>query len=117
MNEVKASIASKPLILHGILCLTGIGFFTIWSPLSHKMSCKLSHNGKRVHGEVGILKKTTMDSPVSKISSVKVDQGIIGRMLNYGTVRINLSGDVADYCFKYVDNPNAFKDSLFRIME
>lgn len=118
MNEVKAHIASKALIIHGIMCIfPGTGIFTIWSPLSYKISSKLSHDGKRVRGEIGILKKATMDSPIAKITSVKINQGIIGRIFNYGTIRINLSGDIADYCFKYVDNPSSFKDSLFRTMD
>ena len=117
MNEKRATIASKALIAHGLLCFVAIGFFTIWGPLNAKLSCKLSHNGKRVRGEIGILKKTSMDSPISKITSIKVTQGILGRMLNYGTISINLSGDASDYVFDYIDNPNDFKNSLMKFME
>lgn len=116
-KEVNASVAGKALILHGIRCLFGIGFITIWSPLFAKLSCKLSHDDKRVRGEIGILKKSRMDSPISKVNSVRVDQGILGRILNYGTVRINLSGDRDDYSFTYIDNPNEFKDSLLSLVE
>ena len=88
-EEVVAKVSSKALILHACLILCGIGLLTIWSPLAAKMATKLSHDNKYVKGKTGLLRVCTMESPISKITSVKVDQGILGRMFNYGTISIN----------------------------
>lgn len=116
-EEVVAKVSSKALILHACLILCGIGLLTIWSPLAAKMATKLSHDNKYVKGKTGLLRVCTMDSPISKITSVKVDQGILGRMFNYGTISINTAGDSTDYTFAYIDNPNAFKKSLLNKMQ
>ena len=104
-------------IANACLMIVLIGFLTIWGPLIAKLSNKLSHDDKRVRGKTGLLAKATMDSPIKRVGGVSVEQGIIGRVLNYGTVRINVTGDRADYAFPYIDNPNAFKESLLSIMD
>lgn len=117
MTVVEAKVSNKTIIANACLMPFLIGFLTIWGPLIAKLSNKLSHDDKRVRGKTGLLSKTTMDSPIKRVGGVSVEQGIIGRMLNYGTVRINVTGDRADYAFPYIDNPNAFKESLLSIME
>lgn len=117
MTVVEAKVSDKAIIANACLILVAIGLLTIWSPLIAKFSNKLSHDDKRVRGKTGILSKVTMDSPIKRVGGVSVEQGIIGRMLNYGTVRINVTGDRADYIFPYIDNPNAFKESLLSLME
>ena len=117
MSVVEARVSSKAIIINACAICSGIGLITIWRPLIAKLSNKLSHDDKRVRGKTGLLSKTTMDSPIKRVGGVSVEQGIIGRMLNYGTVRINVTGDRADYAFPYIDNPNAFKESLLSIME
>lgn len=113
MTVVEAKVSNKAIIANAWLMPFLIGF----GPLIAKLSDKLSHDDKRVRGKTGLLSKTTMDSPIKRVGGVSVEQGIIGRMLNYGTVRINVTGDRADYAFPYIDNPNAFKESLLSIME
>ena len=117
MSVVEARVSSKAIIINACAMFLAIGFITIWKPLVAKFSNKLSHDDKRVCGKKGILSKVTMDSPIKRVGGVSVEQGIIGRTLNYGTVRINVTGDRADYAFPYIDNPNAFKESLLSIME
>lgn len=117
MATVKAEVSNKAIIANACLIVVFVGIITVWKPLMAKFSNKLSHDDKRVRGEVGILSKTTMDSPINRVSSVSVEQGVIGRLLNYGTVRINITGDRSDYIFPYIDNPNRFKESLLRFTE
>ena len=117
MSVVEVRVSSKAIIINACAICSGIGLITIWRPLIAKLSNKLSHDDKRVRGKKGILSKVTMDSPIQRISGVSVEQGIVGRMLNYGTVRINVTGDNADYAFSYIDNPNAFKESLLSLID
>jgi uncharacterized membrane protein YdbT with pleckstrin-like domain len=47
---------------------------------------------KRVIIKTGLISRKTFEMNHSKIESVNVDQGIVGRILGYGTVRIVGSG-------------------------
>lgn len=117
MSVVEAKVSNKAIIVNACAIGCAVGFITIWRPLIAKLSNKLSHDDKRVRGKKGILSKTTMDSPIKRIGGVSVEQGVVGRILNYGTVRINVTGDNADYAFPYIDNPNAFKESLLSLVD
>ena len=48
--------------------------------------------GKRVISKKGIISRNASEMNLSSIESVNVDQGIIGRILNYGTVKISGRG-------------------------
>lgn len=115
--EKQITIGNKAIIAHACLMFLGVGFFTIWFPLAAKLTAKMNYNEKRIHGEVGVLKKEQMDSPTSKITSVKITQGILGRVFGYGTLSINVSGDSHDYVFGYVDNPRRVKDELLKMVD
>lgn len=43
---------------------------------------------KRVISKIGLFRRITDELSLSKVESVKVDQGIIGRIFNFGTVSI-----------------------------
>ena len=116
-EEIKISIGNKAVIAHACLMLVGIGFFTIWIPLVAKYTSKMNYTKKRIHGEVGVFKKEQMDSPISKVTSIKVTQGIFGQMFGYGALSINASGDSHDYVFNYVDNPKKVKDDLLKLID
>lgn len=46
----------------------------------------------RVIYKTGLIKRTTNEMNMDKVESVKVDQSILGRILNYGTVTITGTG-------------------------
>jgi len=55
-----------------------------------------------------------MEMFVSKIESVAVNQGIVGRMFDYGTVTIRGTGGTAEP-FKVIAHPIEFRNYLQRI--
>ena len=50
-------------------------------PLIAMFTTKLEINDKRVVGKMGLIKILTMDTPINKISSVKIEQGLMGQFL------------------------------------
>lgn len=71
---------------------------------------KLSITNKRIIGKTGLLKTKEMDSPLNKINNVSVSSGILGKVLDYGTIIITTSS--GEYAFKAISRPNEFKNRL-----
>ena len=83
-------------------------------PLGSLMTSELVITDKRVLIKIGIIRRHTMEMFVSKIESVAVNQGIVGRMFDYGTVTIRGTGGTAEP-FKVIAHPIEFRNYLQRI--
>lgn len=67
-------------------------------------SLSISTNG--IYGEMGILNKVNLSTPLSAVSSVTATSDIFGRSSGYGTIRITCAQGI--YIFKYMKNANKF---------
>ena len=59
-----------------------------------RFSTELAITTKRVIAKFGFIRRNTIDLNHSKVESFSVDQGILGRLLGYGTLTINGTGGV-----------------------
>jgi len=66
---------------------------------------------RRVLIKVGFIQRQTFEMFISKIESVAVGQGMIGRMLNYGTVEIRGTGGSSE-SFATIAAPLQFRDAI-----
>lgn len=66
---------------------------------------------QRVIIKVGFISRLTLETLLQKIESIQVSQGILGRLLNYGTVTVCGTGGTRDV-FKNVDDPLAFRRAV-----
>ena len=66
---------------------------------------------RRVLIKVGFIQRQTFEMFISKIESVAVVQGMIGRMLDYGTVEIRGTGGSAE-SFATITAPLQFRDAI-----
>lgn len=103
------------LIKDVILCCVIVGFITFWKTLIVILTTKLEINENVVSGKIGLLRIQTLDSPVNKITSVKVDQSLLGRILNYGNVYINTPA--GNFEFECMAKPNEIKKYLLSLMQ
>ncbi len=55
-------------------------------------SQQVALTNKRVIGKYGIISRVIVDVPLSKISSVSMDQGFIGRIFGFGNVLLKSMG-------------------------
>ena len=60
--------------------------------------------GKRVFRKKGIISRNVSEMNLSSIESINVVQGIIGRILNYGSLEISGRGTTTVY-FSNIDDP------------
>lgn len=120
----KAEISKLPLIVAGLLALLtfivsfavydethativlvlGVVFalFIILSVAAKISSTFLCVTNKRVIGEVGFLKKQSLDLPLAKVNSVSTEITLLGQLLNYSTIVVSSSS--GSMYFKMIRN-------------
>lgn len=82
------------LILVGIILLPlfGLGLLLLFWAWLICRTTELAITNKRIISKSGIIQRTTMELRLDKIESIKVDQGLMGRMLNFGSITISGTG-------------------------
>ena len=99
-----------------LLFAYGIGIiFLILEFLTRKTS-EFAVTNKRVVLKTGIISRKALDVQLDKIEGIVVDQGILGRMLNYGTIIVRGTGG-ASQPFHKIDDPLNFKRMVDEAIE
>ena len=92
------------LVFLGVLTLVvGVGLvFLVWAWIRVR-STELAITSRRIIAKFGFVKRHTVEINLDKVESLKVEQGVWGRFLNFGTIFISGSGssvapipDIAD---------------------
>ena len=78
------------------------------APLIDKYSDEFAITNRRVIIKTGLISRKTFEMNLSKIESVNVDQGILGRILGYGTISIVGTGGTREI-FPNILNPIVFR--------
>jgi len=102
-----------PVIL-SIFVLLGLISFVL--TLISVKSTELVITSKRVIAKFGLIKRQTMELDHSKIESLMVNQGIIGRIVNAGTIIINGTGGNATP-IPSISDPLGFRKEYYKIVE
>lgn len=83
------------LFAFGILLLPvfGIGLILLVTAFIRYKTTELAITNRRVIAKFGFISRRTVEINISKVESIQVDQGILGRMFNFGTLVISGAGD------------------------
>src|SRR5688572_18162717 len=97
------------LVLLGILTLVVVVglFLLIWAWIRVR-STEIAITNRRVIVKYGFVKRDTVEINLEKVEALRVEQGFLGRMLNYGTVFISGAGTSAAP-IKDVTDPLVFR--------
>ena len=87
-----------------------IAFLWPFSILS-ALSTELAVTDKRVIAKTGLISRKTIEQRLAKVDAIRVNQGILGRILGYGTIIVSGSGMSAEG-IKNIANPLAFKRAV-----
>lgn len=71
-------------------------------------SSEFAITDKRVVIKVGLLRRRTVELLLSKVETIAVDQGILGRIFNYGTIVVTGTGGTKEP-FKGIASPLEFR--------
>jgi uncharacterized membrane protein YdbT with pleckstrin-like domain len=101
--EGKLSLWSLlPQIIFGIifllLCTVTIWFLLVAiisfiAAFITYISTELAFTNKRVIAKIGFISRTTIELNINKIEAIQINQGIFGRIFNYGTIVISGAGN------------------------
>lgn len=92
-----------------------IGLFTIWRKIAIILSTKLEITDTMIIGKKGIIKTESMESPINKVTSVKVNQGFFGKLFKYGDIYINTPS--GEYSFQCLANAEEVKNYIVNKMK
>jgi uncharacterized membrane protein YdbT with pleckstrin-like domain len=85
-------------------------------PYMVRATTDLGVTNKRVIAKSGLIGRRTVEQRIQKIESIRVDQGIFARMLDYGTIMIHGTGG-ATTPIRNVANPFAFKRAVESVID
>jgi uncharacterized membrane protein YdbT with pleckstrin-like domain len=80
------------------------------------LTTEFAVTNKRVIAKSGFLRRNTIEILLSKVESVTVKQSILGRLLNFGTVKVTGTGGTHG-TFKLVTAPLALRKVINQVVE
>jgi uncharacterized membrane protein YdbT with pleckstrin-like domain len=98
----------------GIFLLLGLA--TVASPFLARKATELVVTDKRVIAKFGIISTHSIEMRLEKVESVRVIQGVVGRIFNYGDIVVTGTGSTFDP-IPNISNPLAFRSALNQAME
>lgn len=84
-----------PLIVLGLLfiSLLGLGLIFWLAAFLRYISTELAVTDKRVVAKFGFINRSTVELNLAKVESIQVNQGILGRIFNFGTLVVSGAGN------------------------
>jgi uncharacterized membrane protein YdbT with pleckstrin-like domain len=98
------------LTLNGIagLVVGAVGLLLLIPPWIKSSSSEFAITNKRVVIKVGLVRRHSLELLLQKVEGIGVDQGIIGRILGYGTITVSGVGGTKE-AFQRISNPLEFR--------
>lgn len=83
------------LIALGIVLLPAVGIGLIFLAIAYVRykTTELAITTKRVIVKSGFIRRSTVEINISKVESIQVDQEVLGRLFNFGTLIISGAGN------------------------
>jgi uncharacterized membrane protein YdbT with pleckstrin-like domain len=100
------ALASGSWIAGGVLGL--IGLLMLVPPWIRSISSEFAVTNKRVLVKVGLIRRHSLELLLQKVEGIGVDQGILGRILGYGTITVSGTGGTRE-AFRMIADPLEFR--------
>ena len=109
VNEGNILAGSFSLFFAGIIFITSI--FAILKALIILLTTEFAVTNRKVIAKTGLLRRRTLEILLSKVESVAINQSILGRMINYGTVTVVGTGGTRE-TFRSIKDPIAVRNKI-----
>ncbi len=98
------------LVIGGIagVVVGATGLLLMIPPWVKSSSSEFAITNKRVVIKVGLIRRHSLELLLQKVEGIGVDQGIIGRILGYGTITVSGVGGTKE-AFQRISNPLEFR--------
>ncbi|MGA2126568.1 MAG: PH domain-containing protein [Xanthobacteraceae bacterium] len=112
LTPTETSSPSMHLIGLGVAAVLVVtGAFLLLRAWWQRVNTEVAVTDRRVIYKTGFISRKTREMHMDKIVSVDVTQGILGRMLNYGDITINGSGQSIER-IPAIDSPVEFRNHV-----
>jgi uncharacterized membrane protein YdbT with pleckstrin-like domain len=91
--------------------LAGVGLLLAVGPAIRYISSEFAVTDKRVLGKLGFIERESKETLLSKVEAIAIDQGVIGRILGFGTVTITGTGGTQE-SFPRISEPLEFRRQI-----
>ena len=89
--------AQSGLIIIGVVLLVAVvGLFFLIAAYVRMKSTEIAITNKRIIAKFGFISRRTVEINLDKVEALRVEQGVWGRFLNYGTILISGVGSTID---------------------
>jgi membrane protein YdbS with pleckstrin-like domain len=68
---------------------------------------------RRVLRKIGLLAREAEHAPIEKIQDIMIAQGVIARLLGYGTVALETASETGRIVFSDIARPEAFRNAIW----
>lgn len=115
IKKAKVSLFSElPCFITGtllFLLLKPLGIAIIILGAIRIMTTEIALTNHRIISKRGLIKRNTIELDLNRVESIRVEQGMIERMLNYGSLFIIGTGGTRTPIL-YIDRPLAFRKAI-----
>jgi len=101
----------EPAYSYAGLALAGVGLLLAIGPAVRYISSEFAVTDKRVLGKLGFIERESKETLLSKIEAIAIDQGVLGRILGFGTVTITGTGGTQE-SFPRISEPLEFRRQI-----
>ncbi len=95
---VRESDAGLGAIVFGVFCVFG-GILSAINRAVNYMTSEFAVTNRRVIMKQGFIRRKTLELMLGKVDSLGVDQGILGRVFGFGTVRVTVATEKQTFSF------------------
>ncbi|OOS01001.1 hypothetical protein B0186_05050 [Canicola haemoglobinophilus] len=99
------------IILGIILLPVGIGLLFLIISFINVKTTELALTNKRIIAKFGFIRRSTVELRLEKIESIGVHQGVLGRMLGFGSVIVRGTGGTGAP-IPFISNPLEFRNRV-----
>jgi uncharacterized membrane protein YdbT with pleckstrin-like domain len=93
-------------IAGAVLCV--IGLILLVPPWIRSVSSEFAITNKRVLIKIGLIRRHSLELLLQKVEGIGVDQGLLGRILGFGTITVSGVGGTKE-AFRMISNPLEFR--------
>lgn len=93
---------------YAIIIFSALMAFSMWI---RYISTEMAITNRRVIAKIGFIWRRTVEMERQKVESVSVDQSILGRLLDYGTIIVRGTGSTLEPMV-HIDSPLEFRNKL-----
>jgi uncharacterized membrane protein YdbT with pleckstrin-like domain len=105
------------LILLGVILLpVVIGLFLLLAAYIRYKTTELAITNKRVIAKFGFISRRTIEININKVESIQVEQGIAGRIFDYGSLIIAGAGE-SQAPIPGISDPMAFRKAFIEAQD